>query len=166
MVNYYDIMEPARDGRAPPRTTDGLDKAETVVEPNSESLGALAPIPVLAQASTPFKVARTRSLQFLNERVARLAGVGQSVRLLVTGGRPGDDASTVADLEERYSFRGARNLALDQYPIDWSLIERAEAELHMVDGEPVIGGRRSGVSPRLLSQEPLARLECKAWREF
>jgi len=29
-----------------------------------------------------------------------------------------------ADLEERYGFRSAWNLALDQYPIDWNLVER------------------------------------------
>ncbi|HZY60374.1 MAG TPA: hypothetical protein VFE56_11460 [Candidatus Binataceae bacterium] len=55
--------------------------------------------------------------------------------------------------------------ALPSEVADWWR-QRAEAELHMVGDEPVIGGRGAGVSPRLLSQEPLARLECKAWREF
>jgi Mrp family chromosome partitioning ATPase len=118
MVNYYDIMQRAHKGRAPLwKTTTSLDEPETVVEPNSGSLGALAPIPVLAQASTPFEAARTRSLQFLNERVAPLAGVGQNVRLLVTGCRPGDGASTVAmglalDLSQRM---GLRTLLVDAH---------------------------------------------------
>jgi peptidoglycan/xylan/chitin deacetylase (PgdA/CDA1 family) len=30
----------------------------------------------------------------------------------------------MADLEERYGFRSAWNLALEQYPIDWNLVER------------------------------------------
>jgi Mrp family chromosome partitioning ATPase len=117
MVNYYDIMQRSRNGHASLWKTSALEEAETVVEPDSGALNALAPIPVLARAGTPFEASRTRSLQFLNERVAPLAGVGHSVRLLVTGCRPGDGASTVAmglalDLSQRM---GLRTLLVDAH---------------------------------------------------
>lgn len=44
--------------------------------------------------------------------------------------------------------------------------KRTEAELHIVDGQPTVGSRHAAIVPRLLSQEPLARWECNAWREF
>jgi Mrp family chromosome partitioning ATPase len=116
MVNYYDILRRSRNGQAP-LWNEGLDKEETVIEPDSNSLGALAPIPVLTLARTPYEVSRTRALQVLNERVAPLTGVGQSVRMLVTGCRPGDGASTVAmglalDLSQRM---GLRTLLVDAH---------------------------------------------------
>ncbi len=116
MVNYYEILRRSRNGQAP-LWNDGLDQEETVIEPDSGSLGTLAPIPVLTQARTPFEASRARSLQVLNERVAPLTGVGQSVRMLVTGCRPGDGASTVAmglalDLSQRL---GLRTLLVDAH---------------------------------------------------
>jgi len=109
MVNYYDIMRRGHLGQAPLWKSD-LAQEETVIEPDAGASKALAPIAILSQARTPFEAARTRSLQALNERLAPLAGVGQSVRLLVTGCRPGDGASTVAmglalDLSQRLSLR-------------------------------------------------------------
>ena len=38
-----------------------------------------------------------------------------------------DRMERMADLEERHGFRSAWNLALDQYPIDWSRVERLRA---------------------------------------
>ncbi|HKD68593.1 MAG TPA: hypothetical protein VKB84_17245 [Candidatus Binataceae bacterium] len=114
MVNYSEIMRRGRNGHAPLWNSD---EEETVIEPNCESSNALAPIPVLGQARTPFEASRTRSLQVLNERVAPLTGVGQSIRLLITGCRPGDGASTVAmglalDLSQRL---GLRTLLVDAH---------------------------------------------------
>jgi peptidoglycan/xylan/chitin deacetylase (PgdA/CDA1 family) len=40
--------------------------------------------------------------------------------------------------------------------------QRAAAELHLIDGQPVVSGPGSGLVPRLVSQEALARLEGKA----
>ena len=116
MVNYYDIMRRGHPGQAPLWKSD-LAQEETVIEPDAEASKALAPIAILSQARTPFEAARTRSLQALNERLAPLAGVGQSVRLLVTGCRPGDGASTVAmglalDLSQRL---GLRTLLVDAH---------------------------------------------------
>lgn len=116
MVNYYEILRRSRKGRAP-LWNDGLEQEETVVEPDSASFGTLAPIPVLTQARAPFEASLARSLQILNERVAPLAGVGQSVRMLVTGCRSGDGASTVAmglalDLSQRM---GLRTLLVDAH---------------------------------------------------
>lgn len=44
--------------------------------------------------------------------------------------------------------------------------QRAQTELDVSMGQPIITDRCAGARPRLLSQEPLARLECKTWREF
>jgi peptidoglycan/xylan/chitin deacetylase (PgdA/CDA1 family) len=43
--------------------------------------------------------------------------------------------------------------------------QRAAAELHLIDGRPVVTGAGCGLAPRLISHEPLARLEGKVWRE-
>lgn len=115
-MNYFDIMSRGRDGQAP-LWGNGYQEEETVIDPSPDADRALAPIPVLGQARTPFEASRDRSLQGLNERVAPLAGVGQSVRLLVTGCRPGDGASTVAmglaiDLSQRL---GLRTLLVDAH---------------------------------------------------
>jgi Mrp family chromosome partitioning ATPase len=115
MVNYYDIMRRNHTGHAPLWNTE-LEE-ETVIEPDGDSSRALAPIPLLERAQAPFQAARAHSLQALNERLAPLAGVGQSVRLLVTGCRPGDGASTVAmglalDLSQRL---GLRTLLVDAH---------------------------------------------------
>lgn len=115
MVNYFEILRRGRNGHAP--LWDSGAEEETIIEPGPEAARALAPIPLLGQARTPFEASRTRSLQVLNERVAPLAGVGQSVRLLVTGCRPGDGASTVAvglalDLSQRL---GLRTLLVDAH---------------------------------------------------
>ncbi len=114
-MNYSDIMSRSRKGQAPLWGT-GYEEEETVIDLNPVDR-ALAPIPVLGQTRTPFEASRDRSLQGLNERVAPLAGVGQNVRLLVTGCRPGDGASTVAmglaiDMSQRL---GLRTLLVDAH---------------------------------------------------
>jgi peptidoglycan/xylan/chitin deacetylase (PgdA/CDA1 family) len=39
--------------------------------------------------------------------------------------------------------------------------QRSSAQLHLIDGHPVVRSEHDGVKPRLLSQEALARWECK-----
>jgi Mrp family chromosome partitioning ATPase len=118
MVNYFEILRRGRNGHTPLWETGGAEEEETVVEPTPpDSSRALEAIPMLSQARAPFEASRDRSLQVLNERVAPLAGVGQSVRLLVTGCRPGDGASTVAvglalDMTQRL---GLRTLLVDAH---------------------------------------------------
>ncbi len=116
MVNYFEILRRGRNGH-PPLWETGAEE-ETVIEPAApDAARALTSVPMLRKARTPFEAARDRSLQVLNERVAPLAGVGQSVRLLVTGCRPGDGASTVAvglalDMSQRL---GLRTLLVDAH---------------------------------------------------
>jgi peptidoglycan/xylan/chitin deacetylase (PgdA/CDA1 family) len=43
---------------------------------------------------------------------------------------------------------------------------RALAQLQTMDGQPMVRSRCAAIVPRRLSQQPLARWECKAWREF
>jgi Mrp family chromosome partitioning ATPase len=113
MGNYFEILRRARNGHTPLWERE----EETVIEPSPDSSHALTSVPVLRHARTPFEASRDRSLQVLNERVAPLAGVGQSVRLLVSGCRPADGASTVAvglalDLSQRL---GLRTLLVDAH---------------------------------------------------
>jgi peptidoglycan/xylan/chitin deacetylase (PgdA/CDA1 family) len=44
--------------------------------------------------------------------------------------------------------------------------QRARAALHLIDGTPMVSSRQGALAPRILSQQPLARWECKPWREF
>jgi tyrosine-protein kinase Etk/Wzc len=116
MVNYFDVLRRRHNGQAPLWETNGAQE-EAVIEPNAKASTALAPLPVLGQTRTPFEASHARCLQVLNERLAPLAGVGQSVRMLVTGCRPGDGASTVAmalalDLSQRM---GLRTLLVDAH---------------------------------------------------
>lgn len=116
MVNYYDILRRDHNGHAPLWKSDRAQE-ETIIEPEADTSRALTQIPVLEPAHASFQAARARSLQAINERLAPLAGVGQSVRLLVTGCRPGDGASTVAmglalDLSQRM---GLRTLLVDAH---------------------------------------------------
>jgi Mrp family chromosome partitioning ATPase len=115
MINYFEILRRNQNTQLRP-WNDDCPEEETVIEPNPDAQ-ALAPIPVMGQARTPFEASHARCLQALNERVAPLAGVGHSVRLLVTGCRPGDGASTVAvglalDLSQRL---GLRTLLVDAH---------------------------------------------------
>ncbi|HSR56826.1 MAG TPA: hypothetical protein VLL57_01485 [Candidatus Binataceae bacterium] len=70
--------------------------------------GQLIPLPVIDDA--PGRMARSNAIRRLAEQLAPLAVVDNSVRLLVSGCRPGDGASTVAsalaiDLSQRLGLR-------------------------------------------------------------
>jgi len=112
--SYSKVLEraSAESLRRNQRTTELSE--ETILAPSMVSLNVPATLPV---PEAPFQISRAKSLQALNERVAPLACVGQSVRLLVTGCCPGDGASTVAmalalDMSGRL---GLRTLLLDAH---------------------------------------------------
>ncbi|HKD68587.1 MAG TPA: hypothetical protein VKB84_17215 [Candidatus Binataceae bacterium] len=44
--------------------------------------------------------------------------------------------------------------------------QRADAQLNLINGQPVVSSRCCEIAARRLSQEPLARWECKAWRAY
>lgn len=95
MSNYFELLRRVEaDGSSPslPRRERGATqgKRTSSFEPPS-LLGQLPQLP-----KPLLLAAKLRSLQLLNERMAPMAGVGHSVRMLVTGCRPGDGASTIA----------------------------------------------------------------------
>jgi Mrp family chromosome partitioning ATPase len=74
----------------------------------ADANGQLVPLPILD--GTPGKVARSKAIRRLAEQLAPLAVIDRSVRLLISGCRPGDGASTVAaalaiDLSQRLGLR-------------------------------------------------------------
>jgi len=76
--------------------------------PANEAGGQLVPLPFFDQASS--KVARSKAIRRLAEQLAPLAVMENSVRLLISGCRPGDGTSTVAaalaiDLSQRLGLR-------------------------------------------------------------
>jgi Mrp family chromosome partitioning ATPase len=75
---------------------------------NNAAAHSLVPLPTLEHV--PAAVARAGAIRNLTERLAPLAVVERSTRLLVTGCRPGDGASTVAtaiaiDISQRLGLR-------------------------------------------------------------
>jgi polysaccharide biosynthesis transport protein len=80
----------------------------SVFSGNYAAAHSLVPLPTLEHV--PAAVARAGAIRNLTERLAPLAVVERSTRLLVTGCRPGDGASTVAtaiaiDLSQRLGLR-------------------------------------------------------------
>ncbi len=72
------------------------------------SSGPLVPMPILDDACG--RVARSKAIRRLSEQLAPLAVIDHSVRLLISGCRPGDGVSTVAsalaiDLSQRLGLR-------------------------------------------------------------
>lgn len=70
--------------------------------------GNLVPLPILEDA--PGRVARSKAIRRLSEQLAPLAVIDRSVRLLISGCRPGDGATTIAsalaiDLSQRLGLR-------------------------------------------------------------
>lgn len=72
------------------------------------SLGQLVPLPILEHAAG--RVSRSKAIRRLAEQLAPLAVIDTSVRLLISGCRPGDGATTIAsalaiDLSQRLGLR-------------------------------------------------------------
>ena len=81
-----------------------LDYAGNMDGAGAESTGPLVPMPILDDACG--RVARSKAIRRLSEQLAPLAVIDHSVRLLISGCRPGDGVSTVAsalaiDLSQR-----------------------------------------------------------------
>ncbi len=107
MSNYFkalrrNILEPEESTGLGRRPTHDLQEA---VKPKTSALVRL-PVP----HPMPAVLARNSSLQQVCERLSPLAVIDRSLRLFVTGCRPGDGTSTIAaafalDLSERLSLR-------------------------------------------------------------
>lgn len=85
-----------------------LDYAGHADAAGLDGAGQLVPLPILDDA--PGRVARSKAIRRLAEQLAPLAVIDHSVRLLVSGCRPGDGATTIAsalaiDLSQRLGLR-------------------------------------------------------------
>ena len=87
-----------------------LQKSSTEAAPRGQTRGSSALVKLPVSQSMPVTVARGIALQQICEEFSPLAVVDNNVRLLITGCRPGDGASTIAaalalDLSQRLSLR-------------------------------------------------------------
>jgi Mrp family chromosome partitioning ATPase len=102
MSKYYEAI-------TRPQLVDEAEKTNgSVFNGHDETAHSLVPLPTLEHV--PAAVARGHAIRNLTERIAPLAVLERSTRLLVTGCRPGDGASTVAtaiaiDISQRLGLR-------------------------------------------------------------
>jgi Mrp family chromosome partitioning ATPase len=102
MSKYYEAI-------TRPHQAEDQRRAETsVFNANNAAAHSLVPLPTLEHV--PAAVARGNAIRNLTERIAPLAVLERSTRLLVTGCRPGDGASTVStalaiDISQRLGLR-------------------------------------------------------------
>jgi protein-tyrosine kinase len=109
MSKYYEVIRRGaveRDGPGP--APDHRRPGSTVAIAGIASATSLLPTP--AEHEMAAAVARAPGIQLLGERLAPLAVLDSRVRLLVSGCRSGDGASTIAaalamDLSQRLSLR-------------------------------------------------------------
>ena len=105
MSKYYEAI--TRPHQAEDR--DHADHTDTAVfNRGAAAAHSLVPLPILEHV--PAAVARASAIRNLTERIAPMAVIERSTRLLVTGCRPGDGASTVAtaiaiDISQRLGLR-------------------------------------------------------------
>ncbi len=102
MSKYYEAMS-----RLTPADEDQYD--ETIVEDETEPERSNAIVPMPATQRLLGSLARSDEIRSLCERIAPMAMVQNSVRLLVSGCSPGDGTTTVAaslafDLSQRLSL--------------------------------------------------------------
>ncbi|MGH7915457.1 MAG: hypothetical protein ACREPW_12550, partial [Candidatus Binataceae bacterium] len=102
MSKYYEAIT------RPHQAEDRPREDTSVFNGNNAAANSLVPLPILEHV--PAAVARANAIRNLTERLAPLAVVERSTRLLVTGCRPGDGASTVAtaiaiDISQRLGLR-------------------------------------------------------------
>ncbi len=81
-----------------------LDYAGNMDGTAADGTGTLVPMPILDDACG--RIARSKAIRRLSEQLVPLAVIDHSVRLLISGCRPGDGVSTVAsalaiDLSQR-----------------------------------------------------------------
>ncbi len=108
MSKYYEaITRPNQAQQLPP--IDDVRRADSsVFNGTNPSSHSLVPLPTLEHV--PAAVARASAIRNLTERLAPVAVIERTSRLLVTGCRPGDGASTVAtaiaiDISQRLGLR-------------------------------------------------------------
>ena len=105
MSKYYEAITRPQE----PRQIDEQPRTETsIFNASNAPAHSLVPLPTLEHV--PSAVARASAIRNLTERLAPVAVVEKSTRLLVTGCRPGDGASTVAtaiaiDISQRLGLR-------------------------------------------------------------
>jgi Mrp family chromosome partitioning ATPase len=100
MGKYYEVLKRSRDDSSQLANCDSNLKGSRATPAVREPIR----LPIVQDVAAT--VAQERSIQNLGERIAPLAVLSNSVRILVSGCRPGDGASTVAaalaiDLSQR-----------------------------------------------------------------
>ena len=106
MSKYYEAITRPHQAEDQADQTDHADTA--VFNRGAAAAHSLVPLPILEHV--PAAVARASAIRNLTERIAPMAVIERSTRLLVTGCRPGDGASTVAtaiaiDISQRLGLR-------------------------------------------------------------
>jgi Mrp family chromosome partitioning ATPase len=105
---YYEAMS-----RLKP--TDEEERDETIIEESGEAARSNAVVPLPAAHQLLGSLARSDEIRSLCERIAPIAVVENSVRLLVSGCSPGDGATTVA---ASLAFDLSQRLALETLLVD------------------------------------------------
>ena len=108
MSKYYEALTRPQPTPQPYQVEDGDRDDIPVLSGKNAAAHSLVPLPTLEHV--PAAVARASAIRNLTERLAPLAVLERSTRLLVTGCRPGDGASTVAtaiaiDISQRLGLR-------------------------------------------------------------
>jgi len=108
MSKYYEALTRPQSPPQPYQVEDRDRDDIPVLSGNNGAAHSLVPLPTLEHV--PAAVARASAIRNLTERLAPLAVLERSTRLLVTGCRPGDGASTVAtaiaiDISQRLGLR-------------------------------------------------------------
>jgi Mrp family chromosome partitioning ATPase len=108
MSKYYEALTRPQSTPQPYQVEDRDRDDLPVFSGKNAAAHSLVPLPTLEHV--PAAVARASAIRNLTERLAPLAVLERSTRLLVTGCRPGDGASTVAtaiaiDLSQRLGLR-------------------------------------------------------------
>src|SRR5215469_12588269 len=111
MSKYYEAINRPPALEQPPgpdRTGEKSGADASLLNSGYGAPHSLVTLPILEHV--PAAVARAGAIRNLTERLAPLAVVERSTRLLITGCRPGDGASTVAtaiaiDISQRLGLR-------------------------------------------------------------
>jgi Mrp family chromosome partitioning ATPase len=108
MSKYYEALTRPQPTPQPDHVEDRDHDDIPALSGKNAAAHSLVPLPTLEHV--PAAVARASAIRNLTERLAPLAVLERSTRLLVTGCRPGDGASTVAtaiaiDISQRLGLR-------------------------------------------------------------
>ena len=148
MGKYYEVLKRSRDDSA------RFVSCDSNLNGVRATPAAREPIRLPIVQDVAATVAQGRSIQILGERIAPLAVLSNSVRVLVSGCRPGDGASTVATA-----------LAID-------LSQRLESATLLVDAHlrhpslQRVCSRPGNVSPLPADADGLLRLQPTSWAKL